>query len=94
MKLKKLENRVKIIGIIEECPKCGTQMERRKHEEITQKQLRKSFYFSEWDVCQNKDCRMVKHYEHFKVFNKNVMGTYLKEKADFKRQLSFIRELK
>ncbi len=67
--MKKLENRTKVIGLFEECKKCGTQMERRQHEQITAKQLSKTYYYSEWDVCQNKDCKALFHYEKFKVFN-------------------------
>lgn len=67
---------IEILNRINECPKCNQLMERRKHRTIGEKQLTKTFYFSEWDYC--KPCNHVQFYEEYKVFAK-----------DFKKQNSF-----
>jgi hypothetical protein len=48
------------------CPKCAKEMVRRKHGKNQTANLRKAYYYAEWDVC--RDCRHVQYYEWFKVF--------------------------
>ena len=40
-------------------------MKRKSHKEITDKLLKKSYYFSEWDYCSS--CNYSQHYQEFKV---------------------------
>jgi hypothetical protein len=52
--------RYKIVGYINECPKCNKLMERREHNE----RPRKIWFYEKWDYC--KDCGHLQHYEEFK----------------------------
>lgn len=49
------------------CPKCLRPMERRKHKVITEKLMKKFYYFSQWDVCRS--CKHIQHYPEFKVMS-------------------------
>lgn len=63
--------KIEIIDRINECPKCNQLMERRKHKVIGEKQLTKTYYFSEWDFC--KSCNHVQHYEEYKVLPSEIV---------------------
>ncbi len=69
---KKLANQTNIKGMFEKCKKCDNLMERREHKEITEKQLSKYYYFSEWDYCHpyKGGCGNVQLYEKFKIVNR------------------------
>lgn len=79
-----------ILDKIEPCPKCNELMERRKHSKIGQKQLNKTYYFSEWDYC--RDCNHVQFYEKFKVYSKpyKEMMTLFEEQEE---KDSFLRNI-
>ena len=49
------------------CKECGEEMERRSHNKIYPKLLRKPYYFTEWDYCEK--CKLVQHYEKYKIKN-------------------------
>lgn len=49
------------------CRKCKKPMQRRAHEHILEKQLRKNYYFTEWDYCLT--CHAIYQYEQYKVYN-------------------------
>ncbi len=49
----------------DDCPKCKNIMIRRKRRKITENLLKKPYYFTEWDFCEN--CKYVKHYQQYKV---------------------------
>lgn len=89
--MKSLHNRNRILGEGEQCKKCRQPMQRRSHEAITEKQLSKPYYYSEWDVCVNKGCRMIQHYDKYKVWNKNDMSTFLKSKEQEENLLELVR---
>ena len=89
--MKSLPNRNRILGKGEVCKKCGEVMQHRAHEAITEKQLNKPYYYSEWDVCVSKGCRMVQHYDKYKVWNKNDMATILKSKEQEDNLLELMR---
>lgn len=55
-----------LIGIGDDCPKCGRKMERRAHGPNETKHLKKMYYYSQWDVCSS--CRYIQHCEKFKVY--------------------------
>ncbi len=74
------KQRWKLIGQIEECPKCNKLMQRREHSEIPSKQ----FYYTEWDYCE--DCNHVQHY------NKYLIGFPKKQKVSNKFKI-IIRRL-
>jgi len=74
-----------------ECPHCHQRMERRKHKEITDKVLKQSYYFSQWDFC--KTCNHVQHYDKYKVYNKNEKGFYSQAKEEERMQVEFLRSL-
>lgn len=48
------------------CRKCGGALEVRSHQQITEKQLKKSYYFAKWLFCKN--CNAVFFDEKDKVF--------------------------
>ena len=39
------------------CPRCGKPTEIREHRAITEKELRRPFYYSRWFYCTNRHCR-------------------------------------
>ena len=88
---KKESNKVEILPSEESCKKCNQPMQRRKHRSITEKQLNKAFYYSEWDYC--KPCGFLQHYDKYKVMNNNSEATYLKEKEILEEQASFLRSI-
>ena len=49
------------------CPKCNTKMLFREHKEITEKLLKKPYYFTHWWFC--KKCGYVQHKEEYKIRN-------------------------
>jgi hypothetical protein len=49
------------------CPRCGSLLETRTHKNITPKQLKQQYYFSQWDACPK--CGFIQLYEKYKVFN-------------------------
>ena len=52
------------------CPRCERLMQVRAHVAITEKQLRKPYYFSRWYCCVNNNCRTTLVMpEEFKVLN-------------------------
>jgi len=65
-------------------------MERRKHDKIGEKQLNKTFYFSEWDYC--KPCNHVQFYEDYKVFSKNYESKFIFTK-EIEQQDSFFNNI-
>jgi hypothetical protein len=56
----------KVIGVGKPCPKCGRLMQRRAHKAITPKLLRKTYFYTEWDVCKSP-CPNMEFYEKYKV---------------------------
>lgn len=70
------------------CPKCNKQMHTKRHPQITQKELNKLYYYSQWDVCN--DCRHLQHYEEYKVYNKN-MQIYINSKEQENNLLDLMR---
>lgn len=65
----KRKKRVSIICDGLDCPKCNRPMQRRKHSSITPKELKKAYYFSEWDYCVS--CKHIQLYEKYKIWNNN-----------------------
>jgi hypothetical protein len=51
-----------VVGIGEKCPKCGKDMERRKHPPHFVS--RNGHFFTEWDFCP--ECKHVQHYAQYK----------------------------
>jgi hypothetical protein len=52
------------------CPRCGRTTKVCEHEHITDKQLKKPYYYSRWFYCQNPHCKTtVIMPERYKVFN-------------------------
>lgn len=49
------------------CPKCGSKMEGQGHKRITEKELRKKYYYTYWERCQK--CGYMQHYEKYKHYN-------------------------
>lgn len=90
MKKGRLSQSVEIIGIGLPCDKCGKEMQRRAHKYLTEKQKSSPYYFSEWDVCVS-GCNFMKHYDKYKVYNKNDMSTYMQLKEEEGNLISFIR---
>ena len=39
------------------CPRCSMPTQIRKHEAVTERHLRQPFYYSEWHVCTNPECK-------------------------------------
>lgn len=85
-------NKKAILGEGKICERCKQVMQRRKHNFISEKQKRAPYHFSEWDVCLNKNCRMIKHYEEFKVHHNNDMDFYLKAKQEEENLISLMRK--
>ena len=54
----------------ENCPKCSCDFTKREHAQITEKQLKRPYYFSQWLYC--KSCGYMKMEEKYKVFNRAV----------------------
>jgi hypothetical protein len=80
------KQKIEILDRINECPKCHQLMERRKHKTIGEKQLNKTFYFSEWDYC--RPCNHVQFYEEYKVFSKDYDRKFVFQE-EIERQNSF-----
>ena len=70
------------------CPKCDKLMHTKKHPQITQKELSKLYYYSQWDVCH--DCKHLQHYEEYKVLNKD-MKSYLEFKKEENNLLNLMK---
>lgn len=47
---------VVIDGEGDPCPRCSGPTEIREHPEITERQLRRRFYYSRWFYCHNPSC--------------------------------------
>lgn len=67
------------------CPKCGNHMERREHARLTEKLLKKKFYYSEWDVCSR--CKHIQHYDELKVYNKPCDATEIERQEAHMKSL-------
>lgn len=67
-------------GSGEMCPKCKSQMQRRMHNGLREKQINAPYYFSEWDYCIQ--CNHVQLYEMFKVLNNNESARLYTRKQD------------
>ncbi len=81
---------IEVLNRINNCPKCNELMERRKHKTINEKQLNRTYYFSEWDYCTN--CNHLQHYEEYKVLSQNYkdVGDMFQE---IDRQNSFFNNI-
>lgn len=66
-------------------------MERRSHILITPKELSKSYYYTEWDVCP--PCKHVQHYDKYKIMNKNEKSEYLRHRGEIKEMDSLFKNL-
>ncbi len=53
------------------CRKCKGVLSTRRHNKITDKQLSKKYYFTEWKYC-NK-CKTIYLIEENKVYNKDIL---------------------
>jgi hypothetical protein len=52
------------------CPRCGRHTEVRQHPSVTDKQLRRPFYFRQWFYCRNRRCKTtVVVLPEYRVFN-------------------------
>jgi ssDNA-binding Zn-finger/Zn-ribbon topoisomerase 1 len=91
MKKGKTKQSIEVIGTGEQCAKCKQVMQRRKHKFLTEKQQNAPYYFSEWDVCVNYKCRMLQHYDKYKVYNNNDMSIYLKSKEEENNLLNLMK---
>lgn len=70
------------------CPKCKELMHTKKHPIITEKELSKLYYYSQWDVCFK--CKHVQHYDKYKVYSKD-MNIYLESKRQEQQLLDFLK---
>ena len=41
------------------CPRCNSLTERFEHKQVTEKQLRQPFYYSQWFRCSNPQCQTI-----------------------------------
>lgn len=80
---KRNKNHVDIVCKVNECPKCKNTMETRKHKNISAKQLKQPFYFSQWDYCTN--CKYIQTDEAFKVWNRNEKAKKLVEMVEYRQ---------
>ena len=46
-----------IPGSGDPCPRCGRATEIREHRAITNRELRRPFYYARWFYCRNRRCR-------------------------------------
>jgi hypothetical protein len=54
------------------CPRCRQRTEIREHVLLTQRHLRRPYYFSRWFYCRNPSCPVTLHMsEEFKVRRAN-----------------------
>lgn len=60
---RKVRSYAVIIGCGEDCPKCQSQMERRKRIKGPTKD---TYFYLEWDYCPG--CKHVQHYEKYKRY--------------------------
>lgn len=60
------------------CPKCNQEMELRKREFLTDKDLAKPYFFTQWFYC--KPCRYIKNLDECKILNNT--SQYLKKLQD------------
>lgn len=57
----------------ENCKRCGHPMQVRMHERITDRELKKSYYFTRWFYCTTPGCDAdIIHQERFKVINPRI----------------------
>lgn len=58
-----------------DCPKCNIPMQVRRHKYLTDKIIKKPYFFMQWDFC-NK-CGHVQHYEKYKLHNQSSIASGL-----------------
>jgi hypothetical protein len=52
------------------CPRCGKATQIREHRAITDRELRRPFYYRRWFYCRNPRCRTtVIVHDRYRVFN-------------------------
>jgi len=73
------------------CKHCNSKLEWRSHAHIKQKHLNQPYYFSKWEYCRN--CKTTWLHEEFKVFNKNDIARYIKNREEIEGQTSFFNSL-
>lgn len=59
------------------CPRCKSLMEVRGHKRITEKLLKKAYYFEEWYYCQN--CSYIQLFEDKKIITKRIKKDEIKK---------------
>jgi hypothetical protein len=73
---------------------CGWKSERRIHKEITDKELRRPFYYSQWYNCTNPSCRTnIFMKEVDRVYNSKTLENYFSKNDELERQNSFFSSL-
>ena len=61
-----------VVGLGPPCPRCKNLMQVREHAVITEKQLKKPYYYSRWHCCSTTNCRTkLVMPEKFRVYTEN-----------------------
>jgi hypothetical protein len=61
---------VVVAGAGDPCPRCGQPTEIREHACISNRELRRPYYYRRWFMCRNSDCRTTTIVPaRFQVFN-------------------------
>jgi hypothetical protein len=77
---KKGKNRQIVDGEGDPCPRCGQPTEIREHKAITEKELRRPFYYSRWFNCTNPHCKTTLIVpERYVVWNDNEAAHALRQ---------------
>jgi hypothetical protein len=74
------KNRQIVDGEGDPCPRCGQPTEIREHKAITEKELRRPFYYRRWHCCTNPHCKTTLIMpERYVVRNDNKRARVLRE---------------
>ena len=62
------------------CPRCGVPMQIREYSNLTDKHLHRSYFYTRWFCCTNKNCRTTLVMpERYKVMNPVMLGDALEK---------------
>lgn len=74
------------------CKHCESELVWKEHPKITKKELKRPFYFAQWEYCLK--CKSVWLHEEDKVWNKNIAAQIQKNYEEYGQQMSFIRNIR
>jgi hypothetical protein len=70
------------------CKHCNHELVWKAHPKVTERELKRPFYFSKWESCLN--CKAIWLHEEFKVWNRNGAAEIQRNYEECSQQMSFL----